>query len=518
MPAKFDLNDSSVVVIIGSGASGGALGRELSTQGIKVVCLEAGRRMQLNEIENSPPSMRAKIGWLDLRYGEGDIPKTNPVNICKTVGGTTFHWTANCPRFRDFEFKALSTYGQLEDCNLADWPLTLKDLEPYYDRAENMLGVTGTHGIPRLPENNNFKVMAAGARNVGYKDFDTYNMAINSQPRDGRPGCLQAGFCSSGCFVNAKWTTLFNHIPQAEATDFYDLRPECMVTQILTDEKGLATGVRYVDKEGNPFEQKARVVCIASNAIETTRLMLHSKSDRFPSGLANRSDQVGRNYMRHSMTMIVGLMPGEVHFYKGTQTAGVIRDEVKHDPSRGFSGGYQFHTLSFGPEQVANFINPKGWGKDYADLLRKYKNMAAMITTGEDPPQQSNRIYLHAAEKDKYGIPIAIVSYRFHKNTLAMNKHAQEKGSEMYRSLGATEVFLASEFAATHNMGTARMGNDPKTSVCNKWGQTHDIKNLFVSDGSQFVTSSSANPTLTIISLALRQAEYLVKQLRSGAL
>jgi choline dehydrogenase-like flavoprotein len=433
------------------------------------------------------------------------------------VGGTTTHWTANCPRFQDFEFKALSTYGQLKDCNLADWPLTLKELEPFYDRAELMLRVTGTHGIPRLPESNNFKVMAAGARNIGYKAFDTYNMAINSEARDGRAACLQTGFCSSGCFINAKWTTLFTHIPQAEATQFYDLRPECMVTQVLTDERGKATGVRYVDKDGNVLEQKARVVCLAANVVETTRLLLNSKTARFPNGLANSSDQVGRNYMRHVMSTVLGLMPGEVHFYKGTQTAGVIRDEVKHDPTRGFSGGYQIHTLNLGPEQVAGMMNPKGWGKDFAALLRKFKNIAGLTTTGEDPPQQSNRITLHPTEKDRFGIPVAVVTYRFHENTLAMQKHSQGRAEALYRSLGATDVYFATKFGATHNMGTTRMGNDAATSVCNKWGQTHDIKNLFVADGGLFVTSSSANPTLTIIALALRQAEYLAQQMKTGA-
>ncbi len=518
MAARFDLNDQSVVVIVGSGAGGGALGRELSTRGIKVVCFEAGRRLQLSDIENNGPKMGAQWTWQDLRYGEGDIPKTNPVFTCKTVGGTTAHWTANCPRFRDFEFRALSTYGQLEDCNLADWPLTLKDMEPFYDRAESMLGVTGTHGIPRLPESNNYKVMAAGARNIGYQDFDTYNMAINSEARDGRAPCLQSGFCSSGCVINAKWTTLFTHIPQAEATGFYDLRPECMVTQVLTDDKGKATGVRYVDKDGNAFEQKARVVCLAANVVETTRLLLHSRTARFPNGLANSSDQVGRNYMRHVMTMILGLMPGEVHFYKGTQTAGVIRDEVKHDTTRGFSGGYQFHTLNLRPDQVAGMMDPNGWGKDYAELLRKYKNIACVIANGEDPPQQNNRITLHRTEKDRFGMPVAVVNYRFHPNTSAMIKHAQGKADAMYRSLGATDVFFNRDFGATHNMGTARMGNEAATSVCNKWGQTHDIKNLFVSDGGLFVTSASANPTLTIISLALRQAAYLAQQLKSGAM
>jgi choline dehydrogenase-like flavoprotein len=513
MTARFASNDDSVVVIVGSGAGGGTLGRELTARGIKVVCFEAGRRLQLSDIENDRAKMRAKLTWLDLRYGEGDVPKTNPVFSCKTVGGTTTHWTANCPRFRDFELQALTHYGQLDNCNLADWPITLQELAPFYDRAEAMLGVTGTHGAPRLPESNNFKVMAAGARNIGYKDFDTYNMAINAEARDGRPGCLQSGFCSSGCMISAKWTTLFTHIPQAEATGFYDLRPECMVTQVLTDGQGKATGVRYVDKDGNAFEQKARVVCLAGNVVETTRLLLHSKSAEFPNGLANTSDQVGRNYMRHVQMTVLAVMPGEVNFYKGTQTAGVIRDEVKHDTTRGFAGGYQFHTLNVGPEEVAGMIDANGWGKQYAASLRKYRNIAGLTMNGEDPPQQSNRITLHPTEKDRFGMPIAVVNYRLHPNSVAMRAYARTRADALYRSLGATNVLFSTTFGATHNMGTARMGTRPATSVCNPLGQTHDIGNLFISDGSQFVTSSSANPTLTIIALALRQARYLAQTL-----
>jgi choline dehydrogenase-like flavoprotein len=518
MPATYDLNDDSVVVIIGSGAGGGTLGSELAGRGIKVVCLEAGPRLQLRDIVNNEPEMFGKLSWLDRRIGEGYAPADMPVWSCKTVGGTTAHWTACCPRFRDFEFKGLSTYGQLPDTNYADWPLTLEDMNPYYERAEFMLGVTGTNGIERLPPSNNFKVMEAGARNIGYTDIDTYNMAINSAPRDGRPACLQLGFCASGCAINAKWTTLFNHIPQAEATDFYDLRPQCMVTQIVTGEDGRATGVRYVDADGNQLEQRARVVCVAANVVETTRLLLNSASAQHPNGLANSSDQVGRNYMRHAMTMIFGLMPGEVNMYKGTTCAGVIRDEVKHDPSRGFSAGFQYHLLALGPEQIAGTLQSRGWGRDYAELMLNYRKLAGVIVTGEDPPQQDNRITLHPTEKDQFGLPVAVVTYNLHANTRAMLDYAMDRGRQLYESLGATQVFTIEGFGATHNMGTARMGSDPATSVCNGYGQTHDVANLFVSDGSLFTSSGCANPTLTIISLMLRQAEYLAQQLATGAL
>ena len=376
MTTHYDLNDDSVVVVIGSGAGGGTISRQLTQSGVKVVCLEAGKRMTLGDIVNNETEMFNKLSWLDRRIGEGDAEPGLPIWSCKTVGGTTTHWTANCPRFRAFEFRAKSTYGELDDTNLADWPLSLDDISPYYDIAEEMLGVTGTNGIPLLPPSNNYKVMEAGGKKIGYTDIDTYQMAINSQARSGRPGCMQLGFCSSGCAINAKWTTLFNHIPQAEATGYFDLRPESMVTKIVTNDEGKAVAVRYIDANGVVKEQKARVVCVAGNVAETTRLLLNSKTDLFPNGLANSSDQVGRNYMHHVTSMVFAVMPGEVNMFKGTQTAGVIRDEIRHDPSRGFSAGFQFHTLNLGPEQIAKTLVENGWGKDYADAMEHYKNMA----------------------------------------------------------------------------------------------------------------------------------------------
>jgi choline dehydrogenase-like flavoprotein len=276
--------------------------------------------------------------------------------------------------------------------------------------------------------------------------------------------------------------------------------------------------VRNIGADGVELEQKARVVCVAANVVETTRLLLNSATERFPNGLGNSSDQVGRNYMRHVMAMVFGLMPGVVNMYKGTTCAGVIRDEVKHDLTRGFSGGFQYHLLALGPEYIATNLVPNGWGKDYADLLLDYDKLSGVIITGEDPPQQNNRITLHATEKDQFGLPVPVVSYNKHSNTDAMLEYAYRRGREMYEALGATRTFTHEGFGATHNMGVCRMGGDPGTSVCNSFGQTHDIPNLFVSDGSLFTTSASANPTLTIISLMLRQADYLARELESGAL
>jgi len=199
MATSYSLDDASVVVVVGSGAGGGTMANALAQKGIDVVCLEAGRRLQMADIVNDEAEMFGKLTWFDERIGEGDTLAGFPTWNCKTVGGTTMHWTAACPRLQAHEMQARTAYGDADHTSLVDWPFSLQELEPYYDRAEDMMGVTGTHGIKRLPGNNNYQVMAAGARKVGYKDIDTNNMAINSAPRDGRGSCLQLGFCTSGC-------------------------------------------------------------------------------------------------------------------------------------------------------------------------------------------------------------------------------------------------------------------------------------------------------------------------------
>ncbi len=370
MAKTYDLNDGSVVVIIGSGAGGGTLANELAQQGIDVVCLEAGPRLTMNDIVNDNATMFGRLSWLDKRIGSGDLNAGLPLWVCKTVGGTTVHWAGASLRLQEGEFRTRSIYGGVQGANLLDWPITLKDLEPFYARAENKMGVTGTNDIPRLPGNNNYKVLAAGAKRVGYKEFHTGNMAINSQPRDDRPACHQIGFCMSGCAIGAKWSTLYTEIPKAEQTGRFELRPESMALKVNHNADGKVTGVVYVDKAGKTHEQKARVVCVAGNSVETPRLLLNSASAKFPDGLANSSGQVGRNYMRHMTGTVYAIMPGKVHFDRGTQMAGIVKDEQRHDPKRGFAGGYEMETLpGFGLAGVASNTLPTAWGRDYAKVI-----------------------------------------------------------------------------------------------------------------------------------------------------
>ena len=515
--AKHELTDDSVVVIIGSGAGGGTLANELCQKGFKVVLLEAGQRQSPATFRNEEWWAFNQLAWLDKRSTSGtwqvakDFPNL-PAWICKTVGGTTVHWAGASLRIQDHEFKAKTYYSTIANANLLDWPITLADLEPYYANAEARMGVTRTNDIPGLPGNNNFKVMYNGATRVGYKTVNTGRMAINSRPRDGRSSCWQLGFCFQGCKSGAKWSTLYTEIPKAEATGRLDLRSEAMAMQIQHDKSGKVTGVLYADKDGKHHVQKARIVCLACNSIESPRLLLNSSSTLFPQGLANSSGQVGKNYMRHTTGSVFGVFKEPVHMYRGTVMAGIISDEAEMNLKRGFAGGFEFETISLGLPFTAAFLKPGGWGRGYTELLEQYPKMAGMWIVGEDMPQEKNAVTLHPAEKDKFGLPIPNVHYDDHANDSAMRSYAFKRGAAIYDAVGAVKTIETPPYPSTHNLGTCRQSEKPRDGVCNKWGQTHDIKNLFVSDGSQFTTSAAENPTLTIVSLAIRQADYIAEQ------
>jgi choline dehydrogenase-like flavoprotein len=521
--AKIDFNDDSAVVVIGSGAGGGTLANELCQQNVKVIVLEAGGTQSSATFINDEWKSFGQLAWLDARTTSGtwrvakDFPNL-PAWICKTVGGTTTHWAGASLRFQEHEFKTRTVYGDIKGANLADWPLTLKDLEPYYARAEDKMGVTRTNGIQGLPGNNNFKVMYAGATKVGYKEVHTGRMAINSQPRDDRARCMQLGFCFQGCKSGAKWSTLYTELPKAEKTGNLDLRPQGHVTRIEVDDKGKASGVVYFDNDGKEQRQKARVVCVAGNSIETPRLLLLSTSNAFKDGLANSSGQVGRNYMRHLTASVYAIFKQPVHMYRGTTMAGIIRDEAENNPKRGFVGGYEMETLSLGLPFMAAFLNPGGWGEGFTEYLDNYANMAGMWIVGEDMPRESNRVTLNASVKDKWGNPVPNVHYDDHDNDLAMREHAFRQGQRVYAAAGAIKSFRTPPYPSTHNLGTCRMGVGKSDSVCNAYGQTHDVSNLFISDGSQFTTGGAENPTLTIVTLAIRQAEYIAKQMNARAI
>ncbi len=521
--ATFDMGDDSVVVIIGSGAGGGTLANELCQKGVKVVVLEAGGVQSQASFINDEWKSFVQLAWLDPRTTSGNWRVAKdfaglPAWICKTVGGTTTHWAGASLRFQEHEFRVKTVYGDIPGANLMDWPLTLAELEPWYAKAEDKMGVTRTHGIPGLPGNNNFRVMHAGAKKLGYKDVHTGNMAINSRPRDDRGRCMQLGFCFQGCKSGAKWSTLYTELPKAEATGRLDLRPQSHVVRIEHDDAGKASGVVYIDKDGKEQRQKARVVCVAGNSIETPRLLLLSASAKFPNGLANSSGQVGRNYLRHMTGSVYAAFKNPVHMYRGTTMAGIIRDEAGHDGKRGFAGGYEMETLALGIPFMAAFLNPGGWGEDFAWWMDRYTHLAGMWLVGEDMPRESNRITLNSNVKDKYGNPVPNVHFDDHDNDVAMRNHAFRQGERVYQAAGAIRTFRTPPYPSTHNLGTCRMGAKAGDSVCNSFGRTHDVPNLFISDGSQFTTGGAENPTLTIVTLAIRQADHIAQQMSARAI
>ena len=519
--AKFDQNDDSVFVVVGSGAGGGTLANELCQQGVKVVLLEAGKRYSIDDFQNDEWDSFGQLSWLDKRTTSGSWRVAKdfaglPAWICKTVGGSTVHWAGASLRFQAHEFKAKTTYGEIAGATLLDWPLTLEELEPFYAKAEDKMGVTRTHDIPGLPGSNNFKIMYAGAKRLGYKDCHTGRMAINSRPRDGRASCQQIGFCFQGCKSGAKWSTLYAEIPKAEATGNLDLRPESQVLQILHDDAGKVTAVVYADAEGNQQEQKARGVAVAGNSIETPRLLLNSAGGKFPDGLANSSGQVGKNYMRHMTGSVYATFDKPVNMYRGTTMAGIITDESINDPVRGFVGGYEMETLALGIPFMAAFLDPGAWGRDFTSAMELYDHMAGMWLVGEDMPQESNAITLHESEKDQYGLPVPNVHFDDHANDLAMRNHAYKQGGAVYEAVGATRVLEVPPYPSTHNLGTCRMSEKPGDGVCDSFGRSHDVGNLFISDGSQFTTGGAENPTLTIVTLAIRQAEHIAGLMSKG--
>ena len=434
-------------MIVGSGAGGGTLGNELAQKGIDVVLLEAGKRASIDKFQSttngqascsSPGSTSAPPpatgGW------RKDFPNL-PAWICKTVGGTTTHWAGASLRFQEHEFKAKTTYGDIAGANLLDWPMTLAELEPYYAKAEDKMGVTRTNGIPGLPGNNNFKVLDTGAKRLGYKEVHTGRMAINSQPRDGRGSCQQIGFCFQGCKIGRQMVDALHRDPEGRATP---ASSSCgrnrMVLQIQHDDTGKVTGVLYADKDGKQQVQKARIVCVAGNSIESPRLLLNSASAKFPDGLANSSGQVGRNYMRHTTGSVYADLrrsrctciaarpwPASSRTRRATTRARLRRRLRAGDAvARPAVHGGVPRSRRLGPR-----LHLGTWSN--------YANMAGMWIVGEDMPQENNR--RHAARRPRRTSSACRSRTSISTTTRTTSRCAAtpiRQGTAVYEAVGAT--------------------------------------------------------------------------------
>ncbi|MBM3516826.1 MAG: GMC family oxidoreductase [Alphaproteobacteria bacterium] len=511
----FDHDDDTVVVIIGSGAGGGTLADELTAKGVNCVLLEAGPRIENSEFQNDEHWANDTLLWENAREGSGDRPTVGiPTWMVKAVGGCTIHWVSNSPRFQPHEFKTRTTYGAIGGANVLDWPLCYADMDPFYSRAEYKMGVAMTHGLPPMRPTNLSKIMIAGARRLGYTKVHAGRVAINQTPRDGRNACDEIGFCQQGCRSGAKWSTLYSEIPRAEATGRLELRTNCMALQIHHDAAGRASGVLYADKAGAQHFQKARIVCVACNTIQTTRLLLNSASARFPDGLANSSGALGRHYMTHTEGGVIGVFDRSVNWHRGRVGAGTVEDEAPNDPRRGFIGGYYMLAFFTGLPAYAGSLTPGAWGRSYAGWLERYAYTAGMYIVGEDLAQPGNRVTLHATKKDQYGLPIPCFVLNDHPNDMALRQHALKRATALWEAIGARRTREWLSIPNGHNLGTCRMSEKPADGVVNTWGRTHDLPNVFISDGSQFTSSAACNPTLTIVALAIRQAGYIAEAMR----
>ena len=402
MAAPFEKSDDGVVVIIGTGAGGGVLANELAQRGISVVSLEAGGRYLPEDYINDEWDSFGQLAWLDPRTTSGDWRVAKdfsglPAWIVKAVGGTTTHWAGASIRFQDHEWKALSNYGAVEGANLLDWPIDGAEMAPWYEKAEAKLGVTRTGNRPGLPGSNNYKVFEAGAKKLGYTEVHTGRMAINSEDYDGRMACQQTGFCFQGCKWGAKWSSAYTDIPRGEATGNLEVRERAHALRIEHGEDGRVNGVVYVDADGVEQKQMARVVCVAGNSIESPRILLNSASSMYPDGMANSSGQVGRNYLRHLTGSVYGIFDKPVRMWRGTTMAGIIQDEARHDPARGFVGGYELETLSLGLPFMAAFLDPGGWGREFTTALDSLREHGRHVdrrrghAAGEQPRDAEHR-------------------------------------------------------------------------------------------------------------------------------
>lgn len=544
----FRAGESVDFVIVGSGAAGGVLAKEIATAGYSVVVLEQGPWRESKDFRHDELA-----NWIlmDLCGSPADFPQTfrasdkdtaappqggpPPLIYARGVGGSSVHFTANFWRFHDIDFRERSLHGPISGTSFADWPISYADLEPYYTKVDWEIGVSGAPGpfdprrsrgypVPPLPVKSSGVLLERGAKKLGLH-AQPAPMAILSRPHDGRPPCMHCGYCMLyGCEFGAKSSTLVTVIPKAIATGNCEVRPDSTVFRVETNPAGRATGVLYWDGSGTEHRQEARAVVIAANGAETTRLLLMSESSRFPQGLANSSGKVGRNLMFNGQTASFGYFQHPLNEYKSVQVTRIIHDFYDSDSRRGFYGGGGIDArMSAGPLMFALFGLPPdvpSWGAGYRKAIGEYLTHTVEIAGHTTSlAVESNSISLDPTLKDKWGRPAIRTTYRDHPDDIAMMRFMRDRSRELLRAAGARKIWgpdVAPQTIGAHLLGTARMGDDPREAVVDRNHRAHDVPNLFICDGSSFVTSGRGQPTMTIQALAFRAGEYIAAAAKRG--
>ena len=535
-------------VIVGSGAAGGVLAKELSSQGFDVVVLEQGPWQQSAQFTHDELAVERQLAMLNRAFEPNQTFRTSadePARVNanrgllyrRAVGGSSVHFAANYWRFRPIDFKERSKVGEIAGTGFADWPITYEELEPYYTKVDWEIGVSGAPGpfdpprsrpypMPPLPNKSGGVLLERAAHALGLR-AQVSPMAILSQPRDGRSACMACGHCSYyGCEFGAKSSSLVTVIPKAIATGHCEVRTESTAFRVETNDKGRATGVLYFDKEGKERRQPARSVVLAANGAEDARLLLMSTSPAFPHGLANSSGNVGRFIMFNGYAYTSGRFEHPLNEYKGAVASRVVLDYYDADPKRGFYGGGGIDArFPYGPIAFAVDSLPRDmpqWGNEYKQALRDfYSHSLRLMSHLTSLPVASNTVTLDPEHADRWGRPGFCLTYKDHPDDMKTKAWFLARSHEMMVAAGATHVWdqpVAPADGGVHLLGTARMGNDPRNSVVDRYHRAHDVPNLFICDGSSFVTSGRGQPTMTIQALAYRAADHITRFARSHAI
>ncbi len=535
------------VVIVGAGAGGGVAAWVLASAGLRVAVLEKGRnpfphlgedRTPGNLLGNDEVRRRRHYAFHDplaeprtFRDGEaGDAAIADVQGLGVCVGGGTVQYDGDSPRMQRQDFEMRSRWGEVAGASVVDWPFGYDELAPYYDLAEQAIGVQGEAGAdpfaeprgpyPMPPGTPSLagRILSRGASDLGLHPHPM-PMAINSMRYRGRPACARCGFCAAGCGVHAKGSTAVTVIHDALRTGNLTLLSECCALRVETDSSGeMASAVVFLDGQGQLQRVVGRQIVLASNAIETPRLLLASASSAHPNGLGNAAGLVGRFLCFHMIFGVVGVFDREIRSYRGPPVTHAMADWTM--------GGGGPNPIRGGYVELGGSIHPVDEGVSYPWLLHGTlirqgqwrRRIATATMIGEDVPVANNRVDLDPAVRDIYGRPVARITYSRHPHDQLVVDHFMPRLRDIVLASGAVDS-MDVDFAVMdgwpqtrHLLGTTRMGLDPATSVCDPWGRVHGVENLWIADGGVFPTSTAWNPTLTQQALAWRTAERIVAE------
>lgn len=529
------------IVIVGSGFVGSILAEKLSAQGIRVAVLEAGPRIDRNEalkrfrkalikVPESPYVTSEEVEF-PLAHNPGiwyrqSGPDPFKSTYLKAVGGTSWHWLGTTVRFVPNDFRMNSVYGQA-----VDWPIGYQDLEPYYLQAEHELAVAGDSGQDQgSPRSGHFpmkeiplsyldKAYAKALENTRYR-VEATPQARNSTNFDGRPACCGSASCIPICPVGAKYDATV-HLGRAEKNGA-SVHEKTNATFVETDSDLNVTGIRFRRPDGSSGKATGKLYVIAANAVETPRLLLNSHSSTLPNGVANRSDQVGRNLMDHPLQLSWALATDPVWPYRGPMSTSGI-ENLRDGPQRSAQSSIRTQISADGWSwptgglpTLAQGLAKQGYrGTELRHKVTEISSRELQLASmGEQLPDPENRISLDSTDHDRYGVPLPRIHYRVDEYTLSALSDAKTMHDEIFQKMNASQIQHRDQFqGAGHLMGTCRMGDDPDTSVVDPFGRCHDHRNLFVMGAGAFPTSSTANPTLTIVALSLRMVPEIVASL-----